>query len=294
MSDPRRTLAELNDTVIDRRRFLAFTGALAGTALYAQLRGDLAYAAPQLSGYPFRLGVASGDPTPNGVSLWTRLAPEPLVEGGGVPAKDIGVRWQVASDSNFRHVVKSGKVAAMPEFGHSVHVDVNGLRPGREYFYRFLTDADESPVGRTKTAPGSHDRVRDLKFAFASCQKWDDGFYAPTAAWRMRTSSSSSTSATTSTSTGSAPAGCATPTFPPRSGPSASRSTRYRLQHALYKRIPTFRPRTGCFRGSSPGTTTRSRTTTRASIRVADSEPASFLARRAAAYQAYCENMPVP
>ena len=147
MSDPRRTLAELNDTVIDRRRFLAFTGALAGTALYAQLRGDLAYAAPQLSGYPFRLGVASGDPTPNGVSLWTRLAPEPLVEGGGVPAKDIGVRWQVASDSNFRHVVKSGKVAAMPELGHSVHVDVNGLRSGREYFYRFLTDAGREPGG---------------------------------------------------------------------------------------------------------------------------------------------------
>ena len=101
--------------------------------------------------------MASGDPTPNGVSLWTRLAPEPLVEGGGIPAKDIGVRWQVASDSHFRHVVKSGTVAAMPELGHSVHVDVSGLRSGREYFYRFLTDGDASPVGRTKTAPGSHE-----------------------------------------------------------------------------------------------------------------------------------------
>ena len=85
MSDPRRTLADLGESVIDRRRFIAYTGAVAGTALYAQLRGDLALAAPKLNGYPFRLGVASGDPTPNGVSLWTRLAPEPLVAGGGMP-----------------------------------------------------------------------------------------------------------------------------------------------------------------------------------------------------------------
>ena len=130
MSDPRRTLADLGDCVIDRRRFLAFTGALAGTAAYAQLRGDLALAAPPLQGYPFRLGVASGDPTPNGVSLWTRLAPEPLVEGGGMPAKDIGVRWQVASDSRFRHVGEVRHAAAIPELGHSVHVDVHGLRAG--------------------------------------------------------------------------------------------------------------------------------------------------------------------
>src|SRR5215210_9039964 len=104
MSDPRRTLAELGDRVVDRRRFIAYTGALAGTAAYAQLRGDLAFAAPRLSAYPFTLGVASGDPVPNGVSLWTRLAPEPLVEGGGMPASDIRVRWQVATDSRFRHI----------------------------------------------------------------------------------------------------------------------------------------------------------------------------------------------
>src|SRR5687767_7009980 len=153
MSDPRTTLSELNGRVMDRRRFLVFTGALAGTALYAQVRGDLAVAAPPLSGYPFRLGVASGDPTPSGVSLWTRLAPEPLTGGGGMPPKDVGVQWQVASDPRFRHVVKTGTVAAMPELAHSVHVDVAGLNPGHEYFYRFLTSNDASPVGRTRTAP---------------------------------------------------------------------------------------------------------------------------------------------
>ena len=179
MSDPRRTLADLCDCVIDRRRFIAFTGALAGTAIYAQLRGDLAGAAPPLQGYPFRLGVASGDPTPGGVSLWTRLAPQPLVNNGGMPPKDIGVQWQVASDSRFRRVVRSGTAAAIPELAHSVHVDVSGLSPGREYFYRFLTSSDASPVGRTRTAPAPGARVSGLKFAFASCQKWDDGFYSP-------------------------------------------------------------------------------------------------------------------
>ena len=84
MSDPRTTVSELGGKVIDRRRFLAFSGAIAGTALYAQARGDLAQAAPPLAGYPFRLGVASGDPLPGGVSLWTRLAPEPLVNNGGM------------------------------------------------------------------------------------------------------------------------------------------------------------------------------------------------------------------
>src|SRR5688500_19646107 len=120
MSDPRRTLAELGDSAIDRRRFIVFTGALAGTAAYAQLRGDLAFAAPKSSAYPFRLGVASGDPSPNGVSLWTRLAPEPLANGGGMPPKDIAVQWQVAMDSRFRHVVKTGTAAAIPELAHSV------------------------------------------------------------------------------------------------------------------------------------------------------------------------------
>ena len=179
MSNPRTTVAELSGKVIDRRRFLAFSGALAGAAAYAQLRGDLAMAYPRMGGYPFRLGVASGDPTPNGASLWTRLAPEPLVEGGGMPPKDIAVRWQVATDSRFRNVARSGTAAAVPELGHSVHVDVRGLRPGREYYYRFLTSGDASPVGRTKTVPDARARVSDLSFAFASCQKWDDGFYSP-------------------------------------------------------------------------------------------------------------------
>jgi len=176
MSDPRETLAALQDHVIDRRRFLAFTGALAGTALYAQVRGDAVRAAP-LKGYPFRLGIASGDPDPTAVSLWTRLAPEPLTVGGGMPRRDVAVRWELARDERFRKVERRGVVAAVPELAHSVHVDVRGLDPGREYFYRFATGPDRSPVGRTRTAPRPGARVKELTFAFASCQAWPDGFY---------------------------------------------------------------------------------------------------------------------
>ena len=177
MSDPRETLAALQDHVIDRRRFLAFTGALAGTALYAQVRGDAARARP-LRGYPFRLGVASGDPEPTAVSLWTRLAPEPLVEGGGMPQRDVAVRWELSRDHRFKKVERRGVVAAVPELAHSVHVDVRGLDPGREYFYRFSTGPDRSPVGRTVTAPKPAAKLKELTFAFASCQAWPDGFYS--------------------------------------------------------------------------------------------------------------------
>jgi alkaline phosphatase D len=112
---------------MDRRRFLAWTGALAGTALYSQLRGDLAVAAPPMAGYPFALGVASGEPHARGVTLWTRLAPEPLTKNGGVWAKSVQVQWQVATNERFTNIVASGTVAALAELAHSVHVDVNGL-----------------------------------------------------------------------------------------------------------------------------------------------------------------------
>ena len=114
MPDPRETLADLHGRVMDRRRFLAFTGALAGTALYSQVRGEVVRAAPPLRGYPFRLGVASGDPAPTTVSLWTRLAPEPLSKGGGMPPQDVAVAWEVAEDEAFAQVVRTGTVAAVP------------------------------------------------------------------------------------------------------------------------------------------------------------------------------------
>ena len=294
MPDPRRTLADLGDRVVDRRRFIAFGGALAGTAVYAQLRGDLALAHPRLKAYPFRLGVASGDPTPNGISLWTRLAPEPLVEGGGMPGRDVRVRWEVAADSRFRRVVRSGHAAAAPELSHSVHVDVHGLRSGREYYYRFLTDKDESPVGRAKTAPAPHDHVRQMDFAFASCQKWDDGFYT---AYRHLAEEDLDLVVHLGDyiyEYGIGSGGVRNATVPDTFVPECFTLERYRLQHSLYKTDPDLQE---CHRRFAWAVTWDDHEVDNDYSGVYpefENTSPEFLQRRAYAYQAYFENMPVP
>lgn len=125
---------------------------------------------------PFTLGVASGDPLPDGVVLWTRLAPEPLL-GGGMPNRAVRVQWQVADDEQFRRVAARGAVDARPEGAHAVHVEVEGLRPGREYFYRFMAGSELSPIGRTKTAPAADQDPRRMAFAVASCQMFEHGYF---------------------------------------------------------------------------------------------------------------------
>jgi alkaline phosphatase D len=178
MSDHLDALARAASGPMDRRRFLQFTGALAGAAAFCQLRGDLAQAAAPLSGYPFTLGVASGDPAPDNAVLWTRLAPAMFEPDGGMPQRRLPVRWRVARDPGMKRVVRRGTALAAPELAHSVHVELGGLDPGREYFFQFQYRDDLSPVGRTRTAPRQSDRVGSLAFAFASCQKWDDGYYS--------------------------------------------------------------------------------------------------------------------
>ncbi|MFF3394406.1 alkaline phosphatase D family protein [Streptomyces sp. NPDC002669] len=128
---------------------------------------------------PFALGVASGDPWPDGVVLWTRLAPQPLAPdgAGGMPPYAVDVQWEIARDERFRSVVRRGRTRAVPELAHSVHVEVSGLQPGRHYYYRFRAGGVHSPVGRTRTAPPPHSRPRELDFAFVSCQAWFEGFY---------------------------------------------------------------------------------------------------------------------
>ena len=151
-----------------RRSFVR--GSLA-TAALAPLAGTLltACAPPPLPpGLPaglFTLGVASGDPLPDAVMLWTRLAPAPLA-GGGMPAVDVPVRWQVAEDESFARIAHEGTTVASPAFGHSVHVDATGLRPGAWYYYRFLVGDEASPVGRTRTLPAGEARVVTLGQAY--------------------------------------------------------------------------------------------------------------------------------
>ena len=108
--------------------------------------------------------------------LWTRLAPKPL-EGGGMPDLAVEVDWRLAEDEGMKKVVKKGTAMATPALGHSVHVEVAGLQPDRWYWYQFRAGKEMSPVGRTRTAPAAGAMPDRLKYAFASCQHWETGFF---------------------------------------------------------------------------------------------------------------------
>ncbi|RYE51607.1 MAG: alkaline phosphatase, partial [Hyphomicrobiales bacterium] len=132
----------------------------------------------RFSEYPFSLGVASGDPWPDGFVIWTKLAPKPLEEHGGMPLVAVPVRWEVAEDESFTRILKSGEAMARPELGHSVHVEVDGLLPRRPYFYRFIADrAVSSPVGRVRTAPAAGDTPDRVRLAVAGCQAYFQGWF---------------------------------------------------------------------------------------------------------------------
>jgi len=163
----------MSDAVLSRRRFLQLS---AGSAAALVAGCDLGGSLPE---FPFTLGIASGDPLADRVVLWTRLAPEPLDPSGrgGMPQRPFPVVWQVAEDEAFRRVVRSGFAIAAPAAGHAVHVDADGLRPDRWYYYRFFAAGHESPVGRTRTAPAPGSSPARLRFASASCQDFRDGFY---------------------------------------------------------------------------------------------------------------------
>jgi alkaline phosphatase D len=161
---------------VSRRTFLHATTSLAAAAIWSTRAAGAVLQRPVFSDYPFQLGVASGDPAPDGFVLWTRLAPRPL-EGGGMPDENVEVRWQVANDEGMTEVVREGTMAAVPQWAHAVHVEVEGLQPDRWYFYRFQAGGEVSPVGRTRTAPAADASPERLNFAFASCQHFESGLY---------------------------------------------------------------------------------------------------------------------
>ena len=128
---------------------------------------------------PFTLGVASGDPLPQSVILWTRLALDPAAADGqgGMPG-DVVVRWEVSDDDAFDMLVAMGDATASAALGHSVHVDVGGLEPDRRYHYRFRSGSEHtSAIGRTRTAPAEDAEVGELRLAVASCQEFQAGHY---------------------------------------------------------------------------------------------------------------------
>lgn len=127
---------------------------------------------------PFTLGVASGEPVSDGVVIWTRLAPDPLADDGcgGMPARAVDVEWEVATDERFTRVEQRGTATATTEYAHSVHVELVGLRPGRDYFYRFRVAGHVSPAGRTRTAP-ERGSLAPLTMCVASCSNYQQGWF---------------------------------------------------------------------------------------------------------------------
>lgn len=164
---------------VSRRGLLAGAGVVgAAAALGTTLPAPVATAATpsRAKDYPFQLGVASGDPLPDGVVLWTRLAPQPLEHDGGLPYRAVPVHWEIAADEHFRKVVRRGQEIALPNEAHTVHADVRGLRPHHEYFFRFRALGEISPVGRTRTAPAPG-TAPAIALAFASCANWEQGWF---------------------------------------------------------------------------------------------------------------------
>jgi alkaline phosphatase D len=161
---------------LTRRELLNVAWKVGLAAVVQPLVSTRVLAQPLFRTYPFPLGVASGEPWPDSVVLWTRLAPEPL-DGGGMPMANVEVAWEIARDRTFASIASKGTALARPELGHSVRVEVDGLDPGREYFYRFRAGREVSQIGRTVTAPPLGATVDRLRFAVCGCSHLETGYF---------------------------------------------------------------------------------------------------------------------
>ncbi|MEW2388374.1 alkaline phosphatase D family protein [Streptomyces venezuelae] len=287
---------------VGRRRFLTVTGAAAALAFATNLptagvAGAAELDARRIADNPFTLGVASGDPQPTSVLLWTRLAPAPYEPGGGLPRQRVTVQWEVAHDARFRRVARRGTVTAHPEFSHTVHVEADHLLPGRAYWFRFRTGSWISETGRTRTAPHQGARPGSLTLAAVSCQAYHDGYftaykhlaqddvdvvfhlgdylyeYAVNAVGGARNYTDR--------------------TLPAHFNKETKTLEDYRLRYALYKHDPDLR----AAHAAHPFVVTWDDHETENNyaddISENDDPPAEFLLRRAAAYRAYWENQPL-
>ena len=160
-----------------RRSFVIGTGAFTAAAVLGTRVIGAVNSSPKFASYPFSLGIASGEPTSSGVVLWTRLAPQPLAPGGGMPDEAVEVSYQVSKDEAMSQIVSSGTVVAVSQWAHSVHVEVGGLEPDRWYWYQFKVGTEVSSKGRTRTLPLPSVLPDRLRFAFVSCQNYQAGYY---------------------------------------------------------------------------------------------------------------------
>ena len=161
---------------INRRELLQGGSALAAAMWLSGKSWGIQRKNIVLSDNPFTLGVASGDPSEDGFVLWTRLAPKPTA-GGGMPPENVVVSWELLADQDTIEVVQKGKFVATPQMGHAVHIELGGLQPDRWYRYRFHAAGWTSPIGRTRTFPNTDKLPERLRFAFASCQNYEQGLF---------------------------------------------------------------------------------------------------------------------
>lgn len=283
----------------DRRSFLQVAGVSAAAAALGVAAPERALGLTRAPDGVFGLGVASGAPTPDGVVLWTRLAPDPLAADGrgGMPRRPAPVRWEVAEDDLFRRVVRRGTSLASPELAHAVHPQVRGLRPGRPYFYRFRVGTQTSAVGRTRTAPAAGTLPARLSLATASCQNWAHGHYAvhrhlaaadvDLVVWLGDYVYERGLRDADVTRRGAAPLG-------PEHAEEAATLAGYRLRYGLYKTDPHLQ----AAHASAPWLVTwddHEVQDDHAGASPADGGASeTFLLRRAAAYRAHYEHLPLP
>ncbi|MFH9228855.1 alkaline phosphatase D family protein [Streptomyces lydicus] len=288
---------------VGRRRFLTATGAAAALAFATNLPGaGAAYAAEvdarKITENPFTLGVASGDPQPGSVVLWTRLAPRPYEpSGGGMPHARVTVRWEVAYDEHFTRLAGRGRAEAHPEFNHSVHIEPTGLAPDRVYYYRFRAGSWISPVGRTRTAPARSAQLSELKLAAVSCQAYHDGYFT---AYRHLAQEDLDVVFHLGdylyeypVGTHGGARGYTDRTLPALFNRETVTLEDYRLRYALYKSDPDLQ----AAHAAHPFIVTWDDHEVENNYASDISEdalpPAEFLIRRAAAYRAYWENQPL-
>jgi alkaline phosphatase D len=278
-------------SAMDRRRFLRHTWTGVGASLGASLLpGRDLFAAIRFGDNPFTLGVASGDPTPDGIVLWTRLAPAP-VDPLSLGPRAIPVGWRVATDGGMTQVVARGTASARPQLAHSVHVEVEGLLPGRDYFFQFDARGEESTVGHFRTAPARDEMRQQIQFAFATCQDWPSGYYT---AYRdmlqndldlvLHLGDYTYEYAIGGSARGAAPDGLGEETLDLRT---------YRLRHTLYKLDPDLQAAHAKFPFAVIWDDHEVANDYSGLAPEWDVPSPEFTARRAAAYQAYYEHMPI-
>ncbi|MCE3031344.1 MULTISPECIES: alkaline phosphatase [Streptomyces] len=150
-------------------------------AATAVLAGPLAAALPaRASGQApaFLHGVASGDPLPDGILLWTRITPTPDATPGSGIGPDTVVSWVVATDKALTQVVSKGSTTATAASDHTVKADIRGLQPATDYWFRFSCGGTDSPVARTRTAPAATADVSGLRFGVVTCANWEAGYFS--------------------------------------------------------------------------------------------------------------------